>query len=839
VTSDEQSSIHSESRSINKTAFRHLFKKVPSYFFRRSSEAESDVNPQVALPSSSDSQDDKSSRMSRGGRSRRRTRRDSIDMPLPAAKRVAVGEGSQPQSSSPPSKSKTTSPTLPNKPPEPTPEEAQTIKKDKSTMSTQASAPARGVVCTKKKSTSASVVESTTVAASETVVGSDSRSLDKATLAPKSVSTSATSSTTVPTSKSTTASVSSSTTSTSASNTSSTTVSSTTATATASNAATTRPSNISKTATPPSERTTREYALRSRTVAEVRSTVETHLPANTRVTRVGKLQSATKSPAAFIKRNKLREHLLRSGPDAMIVTTPERHEINRQLEEIIIDTARTTLNTPKPPTRLRKVTSAAELEKELDEELKAEQSQSADEKSTDEPEPMLLSTPATALKVAPVQESATAEVAPVQVDAPTVAAPAQPAVPATNASTQPAPPATAKAPTRTKLTASISAPTPKTGSSSWPTVLPPEFMTPDLSKFKHQPYRYLHLQYKHDPESIQSIDTDDSTESLNPGCRPTVTAEELLKRKLAEKKAKSSEPKPLTKITGLDISLYEEKRNGPEYDDRENHTFGEFGIYGDEIFKSDRERDKKLMAPSNYMIIQPQIRWGMRMAVVNWLVQLHQKLCMQPETLYLAVNVMDRFLSKKLISAKRLDLVGIASLRVAAKFEETICQRAEHMAKLISSVWTEKDIVKTERFIIDLLGFEMGWPGPLNFMRRLAALDDYDLGVRVIAKYFLELSLMYECFIGVPSDMMAAAAYRLASAVAGRLHWSEEHVKVSGYTKTQLNPICHALIDIVVHPHHFYNATYLKYSSPKYLKVAPFVHTWFKERSQIKTPSNA
>ena len=44
---------------------------------------------------------------------------------------------------------------------------------------------------------------------------------------------------------------------------------------------------------------------------------------------------------------------------------------------------------------------------------------------------------------------------------------------------------------------------------------------------------------------------------------------------------------------------------------------------------------------------------------------------MVPETLYLTVNILDRFLSVKQVRRSKLQLVGVAALSIAAKYEET------------------------------------------------------------------------------------------------------------------------------------------------------------------------
>ena len=43
---------------------------------------------------------------------------------------------------------------------------------------------------------------------------------------------------------------------------------------------------------------------------------------------------------------------------------------------------------------------------------------------------------------------------------------------------------------------------------------------------------------------------------------------------------------------------------------------------------------------------------------------------MMPETLYLTCNIIDRYLSIRNVSRKRLQLVGVTSMLIASKYEE-------------------------------------------------------------------------------------------------------------------------------------------------------------------------
>ena len=72
----------------------------------------------------------------------------------------------------------------------------------------------------------------------------------------------------------------------------------------------------------------------------------------------------------------------------------------------------------------------------------------------------------------------------------------------------------------------------------------------------------------------------------------------------------------------------------------------------------------------DYMGSQPDINAKMRSILVDWLIEVHRKFELMPETLYLTLNIVDRFLSMKAVPRRDLQLVGISSMLIACKYEE-------------------------------------------------------------------------------------------------------------------------------------------------------------------------
>ena len=178
-----------------------------------------------------------------------------------------------------------------------------------------------------------------------------------------------------------------------------------------------------------------------------------------------------------------------------------------------------------------------------------------------------------------------------------------------------------------------------------------------------------------------------------------------------------------------------------------------------------------MMPNPDYMDNQTEIRWSMRSVLMDWLVQVHARFNLLPETLFLTVNYIDRFLSNKVVSIGRLQLVGATAILVASKYEEIHSPCLSEIIYMVDGGYTMDELLKAERFMLNMLDFELGWPGPMSFLRRVSKGDDYDVETRTLAKYFLELTIMDERFVASRPSFLAAGAHCLSRFILNKGDW--------------------------------------------------------------------
>ena len=92
--------------------------------------------------------------------------------------------------------------------------------------------------------------------------------------------------------------------------------------------------------------------------------------------------------------------------------------------------------------------------------------------------------------------------------------------------------------------------------------------------------------------------------------------------------------------------------------------------YVQDMYKHFKSRESATSVRPLYMESQPHINDRMRSILVDWLVEVHLKFKLVPETLYLTINLIDRYLAEKEVSRPRLQLVGVTALLIASKYEE-------------------------------------------------------------------------------------------------------------------------------------------------------------------------
>ncbi|KAJ7856952.1 nime/cyclinb [Mycena olivaceomarginata] len=227
--------------------------------------------------------------------------------------------------------------------------------------------------------------------------------------------------------------------------------------------------------------------------------------------------------------------------------------------------------------------------------------------------------------------------------------------------------------------------------------------------------------------------------------------------------------------------------------------------------------ERNTMPNPNYMDNQPKLTWEMR--------TVHMRFRLMPETLFLCTNLIDRFLSTRTILPSKLQLVGMACLLVASKFEESISPAIDNFIFICNGTYTSREILQAEQHVLRDLHWDLSYPSPVNYLRRISKADGYDPRTRTLAKYLAEIVCVEHRLLPSPPSLLAAAAMWLARIALGEEEWSHTLAHYAMYTESVLIPVATHMLYYVLQPIR-HQSLYKKYAGKRNMKASVYMRQW-------------
>jgi cyclin B len=209
--------------------------------------------------------------------------------------------------------------------------------------------------------------------------------------------------------------------------------------------------------------------------------------------------------------------------------------------------------------------------------------------------------------------------------------------------------------------------------------------------------------------------------------------------------------------------------------------------YVQDIFKVLREEENIDQPRPDYMDSQADTNPRMRAVLIDWLVEVHMKYKLRAETLFLAVTILDRFLARKQVSRKKLQLVGVVSTLIAAKYEEIYPPKLSDLVYICDKAYTKDEILEMEIVVLNALEFQLRVPTAVQFLDRFAKVNGSSEQHRHLAQYLAELTLSEIKMIRfTPSHLAAASIYLSNKLLKQPVAWSQIMCNQTGYTEAAI-----------------------------------------------------
>ncbi|KAH0936602.1 hypothetical protein HID58_004063 [Brassica napus] len=266
------------------------------------------------------------------------------------------------------------------------------------------------------------------------------------------------------------------------------------------------------------------------------------------------------------------------------------------------------------------------------------------------------------------------------------------------------------------------------------------------------------------------------------------------KKNLVVKKAAVSSPPKSKNVTYSSVLSARSKAacgvtNKPKIldideSDKDNHLAAV--EYVEDMYSFYKEVEKESQ-PKMYMHIQTEMNEKMRAILVDWLLEVHVKFELNLETLYLTVNIIDRFLSVKAVPKRELQLVGISALLIASKYEEIWPPQVNDLVYVTDNAYNNKQILVMEKTILGNLEWYLTVPTQYVFLVRFIKASVSDPEMENMVHFLAELGMMhYDTLKFCPSMLAASAVYTARCSLNKSPAWTDTLKFHTGYSESEI-----------------------------------------------------
>ncbi|CAA9965545.1 G1/S-specific cyclin CLN2 [Pyrenophora teres f. maculata] len=172
----------------------------------------------------------------------------------------------------------------------------------------------------------------------------------------------------------------------------------------------------------------------------------------------------------------------------------------------------------------------------------------------------------------------------------------------------------------------------------------------------------------------------------------------------------------------------------------------------------------------NSIDIQTEIQWFMRPYLLDFLVEAHAAFQLLPETLFLAVNLLDRYCSRRVVYKRHYQLVGCAALLIAAKYgdKKDRVPTVRELKSMCCSLYDDEMFTQMEWHVLQTLNWVIGHTTVDAFLQIALLEAPYDAEVEHMTLYIAEIALFHKEFVSTRPSVLARSALALARCVLSR-----------------------------------------------------------------------
>ncbi|KAH7248353.1 Cyclin, N-terminal domain-containing protein [Fusarium solani] len=212
--------------------------------------------------------------------------------------------------------------------------------------------------------------------------------------------------------------------------------------------------------------------------------------------------------------------------------------------------------------------------------------------------------------------------------------------------------------------------------------------------------------------------------------------------------------------------------------------------------------------------------------LIDFLIEAHAVFALLPETLFLTVNLLDRYCSKRVVYKQHYQLVGCAALLIAAKYSDKKGRvpRIHELNNMCCGLYDAGMLTQMEMHVLNALDWTIGHPTVDLFFQLMVTEEGDDQEVEHMAAYFCEIAMYYRDFVSTEPSTMARSSLVLARAILAR-----PDVNDGEWDHTEN-------MTLLTLSHHLRQPSEIlarKYSTPSYSKVSQKLAEFMAEQAEL------
>ena len=171
----------------------------------------------------------------------------------------------------------------------------------------------------------------------------------------------------------------------------------------------------------------------------------------------------------------------------------------------------------------------------------------------------------------------------------------------------------------------------------------------------------------------------------------------------------------------------------------------------------------------------------MRESLLGFLIEVHSACRLRSATAFLAVNLLDRYCSRRIVGTHHYQLIGCVALLVAAKYRERqkCVPSLQELCRMCHGLYTTKDFVQAESLLLNTLEWTVEHLDACTLIQTQLADKSQTSQLKHMSMYIAEIALFCQEFVETQPSVLASSAQALARYTIN--HVSHDNVPLGKY----------------------------------------------------------